>query len=113
MKSRFYILAALILAALPIISSCADSSKISADEAIAVVQQSETIHDYPIFLPHPPSMGEWSASYEDKGHWVATCVFDYSGEPWNITDGSILMYRYDYYEHSGIVQFKDVDTGEP
>lgn len=113
MRSQYGILVALVLIALTIISGCACGSKISADEAIAVVQQSETLHDYPIFLPYPPSMGEWSASYEGKGHWVVTCVFDERGEPWNEPDGFILKYHYDYYENSGIVQFKDVDVIEP
>jgi len=122
MKLRQGLLIIVLLMALPVISGCACSSKISADEAIAIVQQSGTEYDDPVLgkkytipemLPYRPELGEWRASYKGKGHWIVTCVFDHGGEPWNNPDGIIWTVRYDYYENSGIVQFKDQDIHKP
>jgi hypothetical protein len=118
------IVVALILLALPVMSGCACGSKISADEAIAIVMQSgeESIVDFPGLghvkipegLPHPPQWGEWSASYEGKGHWVVTCCFDYRDAPWNLPNAENLMCTsYDYFEDSGIVQLKEYSMREP
>lgn len=121
MKSWYGILVALILIALPVISSCAESSKISAEEAIAIVIESgETPsvpgwenEKIPEWCPHPASWGEWSASYEGKGHWIVTVVFDYSRPRWNSPEMGTWTVRYDYFEDSGIVHYKDMDLDVP
>jgi hypothetical protein len=107
-----------LLTILPIMSGCACDSKISADEAIAIVKQSghecvaPGLENMTILenSPHPSEWGEWHADYKGKGHWVVTCVFDQHNEPWNDPDGYIFTVRYDYYENSGIVDFKDNDV---
>ncbi len=119
MKWQRSILLAVLLMALPIMNGCAGSSKISAEEAIAIVIQSgygrsivpgwenESI---PEQCPHPASWGEWSASYESNGHWIVTGVFDYSRPPWNLPEKDVRwdsIVRYDYFENSGIVQLKE------
>ena len=117
MKLWHGIVVALILLALPVMSGCACGSKISAEEAIAIVKQSGPEYDTPEFgkitipemLPHPPFWGEWHASYKGKGHWVVTCVFDYRGEPWNYPEGDKTVVSYDYFEHSGIVRYRSTE----
>jgi hypothetical protein len=57
--------------------------------------------------PYPSEWGEWHADYKGKGHWVVTCVFDHRGEPWNDPAGPIWIWSYNYYENSGIVEYRD------
>jgi hypothetical protein len=121
MRQVLLIIALLIV--LPFMSSCADSSKISAEEAIAIVIESgyEPNLDFPGWenakvpeqCPHPASWGEWSASYEGKGHWIVTVVFDYGRPRWNSPEMGTCTVRYDYFEDSGIVQYKDTDIDFP
>ncbi len=120
MKVWHGLLIVVLFIALPVIGGCACGSKISADEAIAIVQQSGPEYDTPgigkhtkpEMLPYPCRLGEWHATYKGKGHWVVTCVFDHSGPPWNLPDGDKWVVSYDYYEHSGIVRYRDMEFRE-
>ena len=83
-----------LLIALPVMSACACGSKISADEAIAIVKQDATW------------AGDegWNASYEGKGHW---CVTMETRPHLNESGNLVIYYRHtwDYYEGSGIVDY--------
>ena len=83
MKIWYGLFVVLMVVVLTAMSGCAGDQKITEDEAITIVRQSEFIY--------PRWSGEWSASYKGKGHWVVTACWDSDCWSW------------DYYEDSGII----------
>ena len=110
------LLIVVFLMALPVMSGCASGSKISADEAIAIVKKYEigewgkgvdaSGKTYYGFIGSHGGRGvggEWHATYKGKGHWQITSYIKKDDLAY------AKVYSWDYYEDSGIIDYRGVE----